>query len=141
MTAVYRHVVIPMLLLSCATAQNAGTATVQHVTTEREGANLRVEISLSASVKPTVETAVNPNRILQDFPDTVCNSNSKNVSVHMNGVRQVRTAQHSTNPFITRVVLDLDQVHPYVVTIEGNTIVLTVEAADKPRVSHGAPTA
>ena len=130
-----------MLLLSCAAAQNAGTATVQHVTTAREGANLRIEISLSAPVKPTVETAANPDRILLDFPDTVCNNNSKNVSVHMNGVRQVRTAQHSTNPFITRVVLDVDQIHPYVVTTEGNTVVLTIEAVDKANVSHGAPAA
>jgi hypothetical protein len=141
MTAVQKHLAIPMLLLSYAAAQNAGTATVQHVTTAREGANLRVEISLSSQVKPTVETAVNPNRILLDFPNTVCKNNSSIVSVHTNGVRQVRTAQHSTNPFITRVVLDLDQVLPYVVTTEGNTVVLTVEAADKPRVSHGAPAA
>ena len=141
MTAVHKHLAIPMLLLSCAAAQNAGTATMQHVTTAREGTNLRVEISLSAPVKPIVETAVKPDRILLDFPGTVCNNGSKNVSVHMNGVRQVRTAQHSTSPYITRVVLDLDQIHPYVVTTEGNTIVLTIEAADKPRVSHGAPTA
>jgi hypothetical protein len=141
MTAVQKHLAIPMLWLSCAAAQNAGTATVQHVTTARERTNLRVEISLSAPVKPTVETAVNPNRILLDFPDTLCSNNSKTVSVHMNGVRQVRTAQHSTNPFITRVVLDLDQVHPYVVSTEGNTIVLTVERADKPQVSRGAPAA
>jgi hypothetical protein len=139
MTAVHKHFAIPMLLLSCATAQNAGTATVQHVTTARERTNLRVEISLSAPVKPTVETAANPDRILLDFPDTVCTKDTKSVSVHMNGVRQVRTAQHSTNPFIARVVLDLDQARPYVVTTEGNTIVLTIEAADK--VSHGAPAA
>ena len=141
MTAVQKHLAIPMLLLSCAAAQNAGTATVEHVTSARVGSNLRIEISLSAPVKPTVETAANPDRILLDFPDTVCNNNSKNVSVHMNGVRQVRTAQHSTNPFITRVVLDVDQIHPYVVTTEGNTVVLTIEAVDKANVSHGAPAA
>lgn len=130
-----------MLLLSCATAQTPATVTVQQVSTAREGTNLRVEIALSAPVKPTVEMTANPNRILLDFPDTVCNRDAKNISVHMNGVRQVRAAQHSTTPFITRVVLDLDQVHPYVVTAEGNKIILTVEAAEKHRVSHGAPVA
>lgn len=141
MTAVHKHLAISMLLLSYATAQSTGTATVQHVTTARVGSNLRIEISLSAPVKPTVETAANPDRILLDFPDTVCNTNSKNVLVHMNGVRQVRTAQHSTSPFITRVVLDVDRIHPYVVSAEGNTIVLTIEAAEKARVSRGAPAA
>ncbi len=141
MTAVEKHLAITMLLLSCATAQTPATVTVQQVSTAREGTNLRVEIALSAPVKPTVEMTANPNRILLDFPDTVCNRDAKNISVHMNGVRQVRAAQHSTTPFITRVVLDLDQVHPYVVTAEGNKIILTVEAAEKHRVSHGAPVA
>ena len=50
-----------------------GTATVQHVTAAREGTDLRVEITLSAPVKPTVETAANPDRILLDFPGTTCN--------------------------------------------------------------------
>jgi len=132
-----------MLLLSCAAAQNTGgTVTVQQVTTARDGNNLRVEITLSAPVKPSVETAANPNRILLDFPDTICSDSTKNVAVHWNGVRQVRTGQHSTSPFVTRVVLDLDQTHPYVVTAEGNKIVLTVEGLEKGRVaSHGAPVA
>jgi len=141
MTAVQKHLGITMLLLSCATAQTSAPVTVQQVSTTREGTNLRVEIALSSPVKPTVETATNPSRILLDFPDTVCNRDAKNIPVHMNGVRQVRTAQHSTTPFITRVVLDLDQVHPYVVTAEGNKIILTVEAGEKPRVTHGAPVA
>jgi len=122
-------------------AQTPVKVTVQQVSTARDGTNLRVEIALSAPVKPMVETAVNPSRILLDLPGTVCNGEAKNISVHMNGVRQVRTAQHSTTPSITRVVLDLNQVHPYVVTAEGNKIILTVEGVAKPRVSHGAPAA
>src|SRR5579872_1152370 len=141
MTAVQKHLRITMLLLSCAMAQTPVKVTVQQVSTARDGTNLRVEIALSAPVKPMVETAVNPSRILLDLPGTVCNGEAKNISVHMNGVRQVRTAQHSTTPSITRVVLDLNQVHPYVVTAKGNKIILTVEGVAKPRVSHGAPAA
>src|SRR5579864_47716 len=141
MKAVQKQLGITMLLLSCATAQTPAPVTVQQVSTTRAGTNLRVEIVLSAPVKPTVETTASPNRILLDFPDTVCNGHPKNISVHVNGVRQVRTAQHSTTPTITRVVLDLDQVHPYVITAEVNKIILTVEGVAKPRVSHGAPAA
>lgn len=141
MTAVKKNLSITMLLLSCAAAQTPAAVTVQQVSTAREGTTLRVEIALSAPVKPTVETAANPNRILLDFADTVWSRDAKNISVHMNGVRRVRVAQHSTTPFITRVVLDLDQVHPYVVAAEGNKIVLTFDAAENARVSHGAPVA
>lgn len=141
MTAVQKHLGITMLLLSCAAAQTAArTASVQNVTAAREGTDLRVEITLSAPVKPTVETAENPHRILLDFPDTICNNSAKEISVRANGVRRVRTGQHSTDPFITRVVLDMEQEHPYEVTTDGNRIVVTV--AEQPRaVSHGAPVA
>src|SRR5215469_11982781 len=140
MTAAQKHLGIVVLLLSCAAAQNPTPLTVRKVTTSRQGSDLRIEITVSAPVKPEVDTAVNPNRILLDFPNTVCYSSTKNVTVHANGVRQVRTAQHSTSPYVTRVVLDLDEVRPYVVTAEGNSIILTVAGEEK-HASHGAPVA
>ena len=141
MTAAQKHLGIVVLLLSGAAAQNStGPVSVRKVTTSRQGSDLRIEITVSAPVQPSVETAVNPNRILLDFPNTICNDSTKNVSVRANGVRQIRTAQHSTAPLVTRVVLDLDEVRPYVVTAEGNSILLTVAGEDK-HVSHGAPVA
>ncbi len=140
MTAAQKQIGVVALLLSCALAQNPTPLSVRKVTTSRQGSDLRIEITLSAPVKPSVDTAVGPDRILLDFPNTICNNSTKNVSVHANGVRQVRTGQHSTTPYITRVVLDLDEVRPYVVTAEGNTIILTVAGEEK-HVSHGAPVA
>jgi len=139
MMAAQKHFWITLLTLSSAVAQDGvRPATVQKVTTSRQGPDLRIEITISAPVKPSVETAVNPNRLLLDFPNTLCSSASR--SIHANGVRQVRTAQHSTTPYVTRVVLDLDEVRPYVVTAEGNSIILTVAGEDK-HVARGAPVA
>jgi len=142
MKAVQKHLSTVVVLLSCAAAQNAAVpVTVQAVKAFRAGTDLRIEITLSAPVKPSVETASHPDRILLDFPGTVCTDNTKKVPVRTNGVRLVRTAQHSTDPLITRVVLDLDEVNPYVVSSEGNRIVLTVAAPEKAHVAHGAPAA
>jgi len=142
MKVVKKQLSVIVVLLSCAAAQNtAAPVTVQAVKASRAGTDLRIEITLSAPVKPSVETASHPDRILLDLPGTVCNNSTKSVSVHLNGVRQVRTGQHSTDPFVTRVVLDLDDVNPYVVTSEGNHIVLTVAAPEKAHASHGAPAA
>jgi hypothetical protein len=143
MTAVQKHLGTLMLLLSCATAQNtSGTATVQTVTTVRDGSDLRVEITLSAAVKPSFETASNPDRILLDFPDTNPTDRVKSVAVNAVGVRHVRTGLHSMSPLVTRVVLDLDQAHPYTVKTEGNRIVVTISAVENVRgTSHGAPVA
>ena len=144
MRAVQRHFGIWLLLVSGAAAQSSTqTAAVQNVTATREGADLRVEITLSAPVTPAVETAVHPDRILLDFPATSCGDRPQKVEVNRNGVQRVRTAQHSAAPLVTRVVLDLDRAHPYTLKAEGNRIILTVSPAENARrsVSQGAPVA
>src|SRR5271169_3259376 len=109
MIGVLKNLAILLLLVSWAAAQNgAGTASVQHVTAVANGAELRVEVTLTSSVDAaSVETAVNPDRILIDLPGTTCNACTQNVSVSAGGIRRVRTGQHSTKPMITRVVVDL----------------------------------
>jgi AMIN domain-containing protein len=114
---------------------------VQSVTAVPDGANVRVEITLSTPVKPSVDTAFRPDRILLDLPDTICDGNTKKIAVNANGVRRVRAGQHSTTPLITRVILDLDQAHSYTLKTEENRIVLTVGPAATARSSHGAPAA
>jgi hypothetical protein len=143
MMAVQKHLGIWMLLLSCATAQNAaGPATLQSVTTARQGADLRVEVTLSGPVKPSFDTASNPDRILLDLPETRANDAVKSFPVNVNGVRRVRAGQHSTSPLVTRVVLDLDQTHPYTVKTEGNKIIVTIGAVEHARkATQGAPVA
>ncbi|HET9308084.1 MAG TPA: AMIN domain-containing protein [Candidatus Sulfotelmatobacter sp.] len=142
MKAVQKHLGTVMLLLSCAAAQTGTTATVQHVSAVRAGSDLRVEITLSAPVKPSDETAVHPDRILLDLPDTTSAAGNSSVAVNVNGVRRVRIGRHSESPLITRVVLDLDQAHPYSVKVEENRIIVTIAPAENSRTaSRGAPVA
>jgi hypothetical protein len=143
MTAVQKHAATLMLLLSGATAQNiAGPATVRTVTVARTEGDLRVEITLSSPVKAFADAAVHPDRIMVDLPDTICNDKMRKIEVNSNGVRRVRTAQHSSSPPITRIVLDLDRAHPYTLQSEGNRIILTVSPELKScTASHGAPAA
>jgi hypothetical protein len=148
MTAVQIQLGIAMLFLSGmalsgAAAQNtAGPVTVQRVTAAQEGSDVRVDVTLSSAVKPSIETATHPDRILLDFPGTNFADIVRNVPVNANGVRRVRTGQHSTNPLVTRVVLDLDQSHPYTLKTEGNRIILLVAPAERARKkSNGAPVA
>src|ERR1700690_2959783 len=141
MKAVRTNFAIAMLFLSYAAAQNsAGTATVQSITYARQGTDLRIELTLSSPVIPAAETAVHPDRILLDLPGAICTDRIKTVEIGSNGVRRVRTAQHSTDPIITRVVLYLDQAHPYTVKSAGNRIIVTVSSAVV-AVRSGAPVA
>jgi len=140
MRAVQKHLAIATLLVSCAAAQT-GTTALQSVSTVRDGDNLRVEIILSAPIKPASETALHPDRILLDFPGTASDAGTKNVAVNADGVRRVRIGRHSDTPLITRVVIDLDQPHPYSVTAEGNRILVTIAPAETSRTARGAPVA
>src|SRR5579862_5429739 len=140
MKALQRHLGIAALLVSCATAQT-GTTTLQSVSTVRDGDNLRVEITLSAPIMPTNEAAVHPDRILLDLSGTASEAGSKNIKVNADGVRRIRIGTHSESPLITRVVIDLDQPHPYTVTANGNRILVTVAPAASPRAARGAPVA
>src|ERR1700687_5328482 len=140
MTAVSKHLGTLVLLVSyaalCALGQGtAGPSTVRKVAVTQQGADLRVEILLSSPVQPSIETAVNPDRILLDFPGTVSGDAPK-IEVNTDGVRRVRTGQHSTAPPVTRVVLDLDQAHPYTMKAEGNRIIVTVSPVENAKSVH-----
>jgi hypothetical protein len=125
-----------MLLLSSAAAQNAtGPASVQSIAVAQDGEDLRVEVTISSPVTPAVEVATHPDRIVLDFPNTSCKVESEK-AVNARGVLRVRTAQHSTSPAVARVVLDLDQAHPYRLQSEGNRISVIVSPAAAARNSH-----
>jgi hypothetical protein len=142
MMVVHKHLWAVLMLVCCASAQSGSTpATVQNVTVARDGTDVRVEITLSAPVTPTADTAEKPSRILLDFPNTQPGPSAKTLSVNHNGVRQVRTGLHSSAPFVTRVVVDLDQIHLYSVTSEGNRVILRVVAPDKRAASRNVPVA
>jgi len=138
-----QRVVVSLLWLTYAAAQGTGVnTTIQSVKTVQEGSDLRVEITLNSPVTPAVDTAFQPDRILLDFPETTSSVNTPSLSVNQNGVRRVRTGQHSTSPLITRVVVDLDRAHPYTLKTDGNRVILTVGPAENARKTlHGAPVA
>jgi len=143
MRVVHKHIATLALLFSSAAAQDsASRARVLSVITSREEGNLRIEITLSAPVKPSAATAVHPDRILLDFPNTTSNDDVRSVPVHVNGVRRVRTGRLSTSPLITRVVLELGQAHPYTVKTKGNLIIIMIGPAEAVlAASHRAPVA
>jgi hypothetical protein len=132
-----------MLVFVCAVAQAAtGRTKVQHVSAAAAGKDLRVEITLSNPVNPSSETVSSPSRIVLDFPDTICGKHSRNIPVHANGVRRVRVRQHSVKPYVTRIVVDLDEMHRYEVARSGNRVIVVVKPNEKrSAASYGAPAA
>ncbi|HUA16813.1 MAG TPA: AMIN domain-containing protein [Verrucomicrobiae bacterium] len=143
MTVLQRYAGSLLLLLSCAVAQEAGpTLTVKQVTAWTKGNALRVEVTLTGTVNPSVANAFHPDRLLLDFPQTVCSGCAKSIETHAAGVRRVRIAQHSIEPPVTRLVLEMDHQHPYALATERNKVILvvTLDGAEG-KASKGAPAA
>src|SRR5579871_2313061 len=93
-----KYIAVSVLVLCCAAAAQSGSvATVQAVKAVPDDTDVRVEITLTYPLTPSVDTAFGPDRILLDFPDTASGGNAP-IAVNLNGLLRDRTGQHSTSP-------------------------------------------
>jgi hypothetical protein len=137
---------ILLLLGSYGAGQSAtgGAAEIEQLQVKREGADVRIEVILTGVVKPSVETAINPDRLVLTLPGTLSDPKQKRFPLNANGVRGVRVGLNNANPPVTRVVVDMDSAHPYTVSSEGRSIILLVQpvqAAQAARHDGPAPAA
>jgi AMIN domain len=141
----YTRKLTPVLLLaSLAAAQTSATtpAEVRNLNVLRSRNELKLELTLSQPVQPIVTLARDPDRLVLDLPNTASAARQERRSIDQGGVKSVRMGLNSTNPLVTRMVIDLDQARPYGVNANGNKITLTVllseqDAKGGPR--KGAP--
>ena len=124
--AVQRQIGVVLLLSSCAVGQGI-PATLRDVKVASGQSGVLIEIALSAPVKPSVLATSDPFRLVLDFPDTIPASQPR-TDVNAMGIRAVRVALYKSSPPVTRVVVDLNQAHPYELRSEGNRVTLIVGA-------------
>jgi hypothetical protein len=143
MMEVRKHLGVLVVLVSCAAAQSTGqpAAELQSVDVVREANGVRVEVTVSGPVSPSVESAVQPDRLVLVLPNTVSVGKQQRIAVNASGVRSVRAALNRANPPVTHVVVDLDRPQPYTLTSEGKRVILRVAAAPSSSRRHGAPAA
>jgi hypothetical protein len=120
--------VLLLLLMSCAAVQakTAGVVEVSNLEVLRAGDDTRVEVTLTAPVRPLIKIATEPDRLVLILPNTVSSALQRRIGVNDNGVRRVRMGLNSANPPVTRVVVEMDRQLPYAVSTEDNKIILRV---------------
>ena len=131
-----------LMMASWAAAQGTipGAVSVQDLRVVRDPANnLRVEITLSApsNTAPSVTVATNPSRLVLDLPNTLSGAKQQQLSVNYKGVRRVRLGLNSAVPPITRVVVEMDEAHPYSLQSEGRRVTLVISPAPNAIASSG----
>src|SRR5215470_4796193 len=123
-----------------AQSNKSGAAEIEQLQVKRDGSNVRIEVILTGAVKPTVDTAINPDRLVLTLPGTLSDAKQKHFMLNANGIEGVRVGLNSAKPPVTRVVVDMDSAHPYTMSADGKSIVLMVQAADTVSASkHSGP--
>src|SRR5215468_2017312 len=125
-----------LLVSTYGAAQNASPAEVEQLQVKREGSEVKIEIMLTGAVQPSIETAINPDRLVLSLPGVISDAKQKRYPLNADGVRGVRMGLNSANPPVTRVVVDLDSALPYTMSADGKSIVLHVQAADTTASKH-----
>src|SRR5882672_507516 len=121
-----------LLLAHVAFAQTAtnipAAPTVTNMSISGQDTEVRIDVSATAAVTSAKVTAAYGDRISLDLPGVVYNMIPRRTLVDKNGVHAVRIWQQSENPPLTRMLIELDRTTPYLLSSEGNSVVLRIGA-------------
>jgi hypothetical protein len=110
--------------------QSGHNARVQHVIVRGGDAAMEVEIQTSGTpVAPDTQAITGPDRIIVDFPGALPAAELRALTVNRGALKGVRTGLFSSNPPITRVVVDLAEPQSYQVSTLQNAIVVKLNPA------------
>jgi hypothetical protein len=123
---------MPGPILGQTSPQNAAptNARVQHVVVRdngRDNGGAEVEIQTSgAPVAPDTQVITGPDRIVVDFPGALPDAGLRALAVNRGALKGVRAGLFSSNPPITRIVLDLTEPQSYQISTIQNAVVVKV---------------
>jgi AMIN domain-containing protein len=89
---------------------------------------VEIEIEASDRVVPQTNVLSNPDRLVVDFVNAVPGASLHNKAVNREEVKSLRVGLFSSNPPVTRIVLDLNGQQPYQVFPSGRTVIVKVGA-------------
>jgi uncharacterized protein YwbE len=103
---------------------------------------LQLQIQTSAPVNPQAQIIADPERLVIDIPGAIPGFGLRTLTVNRNEVKRVRVGLFSTDPPVTRIVLDLNAPEWYRITpaASGFTVSLGAENASTADSSNTQPT-
>jgi AMIN domain len=100
---------------------------------------VEIEIEVSDRLVPHTNVLTGPDRLIVDFVGAVPGTQLRNQSVNRGEVKSLRVGLFSSNPPVTRVVLDLNGPQPYQVFPSGRTVIVKIGGADTALRSGSGP--
>jgi hypothetical protein len=112
------------LLMAPLAAQD--TVRVQRVAVLGSGQAIEVEIQTTGVIAPQSQMITGPDRIIVDFPGALPAAGLRTVNVNRGALKAIRAGLFSSNPPVTRVVLDLLAPQSYQIFSVRNVVMLKV---------------
>ena len=120
-----RILLLVMMSVAAPAAFGAGTE-ITRVDAKADGNTVRIEIELTAPVKPTVHMAGQMGLLVLDFPNVALQTQSRRIMINHAGVGEIHAAVHSAVPLDTWIVVRIDSSRPYGIETDGNKLVLRI---------------
>jgi hypothetical protein len=85
----------------------AAPATISSVRVLGGAGSLEIEVVSSGPIESQSQVITGPDRVVLDFPNTLPDAKLRDINVDRGELKRVRVGRFSSNPPVTRVVLDL----------------------------------
>jgi AMIN domain len=107
-------------------SQATGVPSIRRVRVLDSRNQVEIEIETSDRVVPQVNVLTGPDRLVVDFVNAVPGPELRNQPVNRGEVKSLRVGLFSSDPPVTRVVLDLNGPQRYQIFPSGRTVILKV---------------
>jgi hypothetical protein len=109
-----------------APAAGQAVPSIRRVQVLRTRGQVEIEIEASDRIVPHTNVLTGPDRLIVDFVNATPGAQLRNQAVNREEVKGLRVGLFSSNPPVTRVVLDLNGPQPYQVFPSGRTVIVKV---------------
>jgi AMIN domain len=120
-------------------AQTQNLPSIRRVQVLRSAGHVEIEIEGSDRIVPRANILTGPDRLIVDFVNAVPGAQLRSQAVNRAEVKSFRVGLFSSNPPVTRVVLDLNGPQPYQVFPSGRTVIVKVGAGAAVQASAARP--
>lgn len=117
-----------LLLAPIATAQNttSGPAEVTGINISEQETGVRIALDTSAPVLSAEVISTYRDSLTLDLPGAVYRGLPRRIMVDRAGVRAVRLWMQNENPPLTRIVVEIEKTEQYLLSSDGNAVVLQI---------------
>jgi len=113
-----------------AAGQARALPSIRRVQVLRGRGQVEIEIEASERIVPRANVITGPDRLILDFVNALPGAQLHNQTVGRAEVKSLRVGLFSSNPPVTRIVVDLNGPQPYKVFPSGRTVIVKVGGED-----------